>query len=84
MSAVTLVHSKDTVQRPSEHEEAQSPQADRQPPAVSPYSAADRAAHALVAAMTAGLSPASLAASYFDWSLQSAMSPGARQAMRPK
>lgn len=54
---------------------------EQKPSSDNVFDVLDRAAHAAVAQATAGLSPAALAGSFFDWSLHLALSPGKRAAL---
>ena len=55
---------------------AEAPTLACRPPAATPADALDRAAHALIAAMTSGLSPASALLAWSDWAMHMAVSPG--------
>jgi polyhydroxyalkanoate synthase len=51
------------------------------PAATAPSDALDRAAHALIASMTSGLSPASAVLAWLDWTMHMAISPGKNLAL---
>jgi poly[(R)-3-hydroxyalkanoate] polymerase subunit PhaC len=71
MPPLALVETKAPEPAPSPPE----PQAASQPP-ESPFEIMDRMAHAAIARLTAGLSPAALQAAYFDWAANLMMAPG--------
>lgn len=51
------------------------------PPEAAPSDALDRAAHALIASTTSGLSPASAWLAWLDWTMHMAVSPGKQLAL---
>ena len=53
----------------------------RQQPRATGADALDRAAHALIAASTSGLSPASALLAWIDWAVHLAVSPGKNMAL---
>ena len=84
VASPALTHSVAAVQKQAL---AENPMDACRPPQTTPFDALDRAAHALIARMTSGLSPASAVLAWLDWAVHLAVSPGknvalASQAMR--
>jgi poly[(R)-3-hydroxyalkanoate] polymerase subunit PhaC len=75
MAAVTLVHSRDKA-APAQIKTAAAQSTAKEPSPESPFQLLDRAEHAAISRLTAGLSPAALAGALFDWWVHLALAPG--------
>jgi polyhydroxyalkanoate synthase subunit PhaC len=75
MSAVALVHSRDTTEPRDIKTKTEAATLEKSSPDTA-FQVLDRAAHAAIAQATLGLSPAALAGAFFDWWGHLAFSPG--------
>jgi len=77
MPPVALVHSRDTAVSQDNTTVAEAAGVEKSPPDTA-FQDFDRAVNAAISHVTAGLSPAALAVTFFDWGVHLALSPGRR------